>query len=277
MADDNIEHVHCSIEKVFVFEIPKVSSVSNGYSARDWPKQAVWTGRLRVVSKGDKCNILLEHSEEGKGVYLKCPYTNKTVVSAVVDSSRYFVLRVEDQGRKALVGLGFKTRSQAFEFNVGLQEFDNLQTKDKRAEEYLSSLPSKDYSIPEGGSITVSVPIVKKPPEGGEKKKKKKTKAAVALPEEGGGLKLQPPPEVKTRQPAIKKPVSPGSSGPASAGGSAGASQPKPAPAASKPGPGSASGAGVEQDLFGFGGLSVGGQAPAKAQQASANPFDELF
>jgi len=272
MADDNIEHVHCSIDKVFVFEIPKVSSVSNGYSARDWPKQAVWTGRLRVVSKGDKCNILLEHSEEGKGVYLKCPYGNKTVVSAVVDSSRYFVLRVEDQGRKALVGLGFKTRSQAFEFNVGLQEFDNLQTKDKRAEEYLSSLPSKDYAIPEGGSITVSVPIVKKPPEGGEKKKKKKK---AALPEEGGGLKLQPPPEVKTRQPAIKKPASPGSA-PAS-GVSPGASQPKPAPAASKPGAGGASAIGAEQDLFGFGGLSVSGQAPAKAQQASANPFDELF
>jgi adaptin ear-binding coat-associated protein 1/2 len=64
------------------------------------------------------------------GLFAACPvYVNHpkmgTTVESVVDSSRYFVLRLDDgKGNRAFVGLGFSNREEAFDFKVAMQEHE---------------------------------------------------------------------------------------------------------------------------------------------------------
>lgn len=63
--------------------------------------------------------VLSESLLTNMSVFAQAPYAvaNRSV-EAVLDSSRYFVLRVEDQGRKAYIGMGFTERPDAFDFST---------------------------------------------------------------------------------------------------------------------------------------------------------------
>lgn len=43
-------------------------------------------------------------------------------VPSAVDSSRYFVLRISDGKKSAVLGIGFNDRTQAFDFKVAVQD-----------------------------------------------------------------------------------------------------------------------------------------------------------
>ena len=78
----------------------------------------------------------------------------------VLDSSRYFVLRIEHQGRHAFVGLGFNERSSAFDFNVAITDHKKdieRVAEVERMKQAAATEPQLDFSFKEGEKITINV------------------------------------------------------------------------------------------------------------------------
>lgn len=66
--------------------------------AADWNLQEPqWTGRMRLVAKGDDLIMKLEDKTSGE-LFAKCPIDKYPGVAleAVTDSSRYFVVKIQD-------------------------------------------------------------------------------------------------------------------------------------------------------------------------------------
>jgi len=83
----------------------------NIFRAADWNlAEPTWTGRLRIVSVGDACTLKLEDRNSGE-LFAKCPIEQYPGVAleSVSDSSRYFVVRIQDEN-----GMFFMTSFQYF-------------------------------------------------------------------------------------------------------------------------------------------------------------------
>lgn len=136
-----------------VYKIPPLKA-NEGHRANDWGDLAnpLWKGRLRIVEKAGGAVLLFEDSQTGKlvvdqvvsrtvhsrvrsqasvsarkfedtlsdcsAVFARADYDPmKPSVDAVLDSSRYFVVRVEESGKKAYIGMGFAERTDSFDFS----------------------------------------------------------------------------------------------------------------------------------------------------------------
>lgn len=188
MAEDNTyESMLCVKPEVHVYRIPPRAS-NRGYRAADWKlDEPAWSGRLKITAKGKKAFIKLEDRNTGE-LYAQAPveqYPGITV-EAVTDSSRYFVIRIEDgTGRHAFIGLGFADRGDSFDFNVALQDHFKWVKQEgdlAKLEASQSSAPKLDLSFKEGQTIKISIGNIKKKDAGGAKPRPV-----------GGGL-LPPPP-----------------------------------------------------------------------------------
>ncbi|XP_014681917.1 PREDICTED: adaptin ear-binding coat-associated protein 1-like [Priapulus caudatus] len=167
--------------EVFVYKIPPRQS-NRGYKAADWSLQAPdWTGRLRVVTRQQLCYIKLE--DKSGELFAQCPIDAYpgVAVEPVMDSSRYFVIRIQDEsGRNAFIGVGFADRSDSFDLNVSLQ--DHFKSEQKSVElEQQQQQPALDLAFKEGQTISINI---------GNKPKMARPKPAGS----SGGIGMLPPP-----------------------------------------------------------------------------------
>ncbi|KAL0097533.1 adaptin ear-binding coat-associated protein 1 [Phycomyces blakesleeanus] len=160
--EEEYESVLLIIRECFVYRIPP-RTTARGYRAAEWGDLGdsfLWKGRMRIMRKGSTCTIRLEDPNTGE-VFAVCPYDpNSNSMEPVLDSSRYFVLKIEHEGRHAFIGMGFQERSDAFDFNVALQDFTKQLIAEKKASERaveVDNTPKKDYSWKEGQTINISI------------------------------------------------------------------------------------------------------------------------
>jgi hypothetical protein len=124
-----------------IYQVPPRKTAGQAYRACDW---VVFNSNLRTLrniygldgyelcllgirvlftwkmQRPEKClqsvriSLLIKFSVSEDG----------TAIEAVIDSSRYFVIRIADanSGKHAYVGLGFPERAWAFDMNVSIQD-----------------------------------------------------------------------------------------------------------------------------------------------------------
>ncbi|XP_030203917.1 adaptin ear-binding coat-associated protein 1 [Gadus morhua] len=179
------ESILCVKPDVNVYRIPP-RATNRGYRAADWKLDSPdWSGRLRITAKGNEAYIKLEDKVSGE-LFAQAPVQEfpGITVETVSDSSRYFVLRIQDEnGRSAFIGVGFGDRGDAFDFNVALQDqFKGLKQEEELSRKAQSGDPGPklDLGFKEGQTITLNI---------GQGKKRNKPR-----PLSSGGFGLLPPP-----------------------------------------------------------------------------------
>jgi len=156
MAEEDFEHTLLVLRQCFVYKIPPRTSLA-GYRAKDWDlEKPLWTGRALITARAEQCFVKLE-THDGQEFALCKVDPNTGSIEPVIDSSRYFVLRIEDgKGHHAFIGLGFNERSDAFDFNATILDHQKHVRQSKETPEVVDH-PKIDLSLREGQTIRVSI------------------------------------------------------------------------------------------------------------------------
>ncbi|KAH7130440.1 adaptin ear-binding coat-associated protein-like protein 1 [Dendryphion nanum] len=224
--------------KVHVYQIPPLTS-TKGYQASTWTadnnQRQIFTARLRILETSIPLNngddekvtttLLLEDPSTGD-LFAAAPYTTPNTVEQALDSSRFFAVTVVGEGRKAILGIGFEERSDAFDFSIALQDARRvlgMEGKPTAAggggrgkSQSQPEEPKRDFSLKEGQTISINLGGLKgrrQRPEGsagsspGEQKSEQEALFSIKPPPGpgttggfGGGAMpfLPPPPSAKS-------------------------------------------------------------------------------
>ncbi|TKY48926.1 Adaptin ear-binding coat-associated protein 2 [Spatholobus suberectus] len=185
-----LELVLFQVSECYVYIIPPRKSAAS-YRADEWDvNKWAWEGILKVLSKGEECIIRLEDKSTGE-LYARAFLRNGEPhpVEPVIDSSRYFVLRIEEsidgRLRHAFIGIGFRERTEAYDFQAALHDHMKYLNKKKTAEEmeqHYQQTSSVDYSLKEGETLVLQIKSngLNNSPE--EKSGKKESVPSIKLP-----------------------------------------------------------------------------------------------
>ncbi|OAX40271.1 adaptin ear-binding coat-associated protein 1 NECAP-1 [Rhizopogon vinicolor AM-OR11-026] len=204
--DDEVESILYVAREISVYKIPHLKA-NEGHRANDWGDLAkpLWKGRLRIIEKSSGAVLMFEDAQTGE-LFARAPYDPlKPCVEAVLDSSRYFVIRVEDNGKKAFIGMGFTERTDSFDFNVALQDHTKRSKaalnppspSEESPSPHVAVGPKKDYSLKEGQTFSISIPGKTSKPSTGTNLLGSSTQSTGIS---GGAVPLLPPPPSSARR-----------------------------------------------------------------------------
>ena len=177
---------------------------SRGFCAGDWGlDKPLATCTCIVKSRGEEAAIqLFDNKSKGQNnrkmlaqsiVVLEADATSdkskiEWYCESVTDSSRYFVLKVQnprDPTKVASLGIGFRQKESAYSFTAALQDHAKYVRRVREAATFDTNAakkakePAKDMTLAgvlgDGGKIKINVKITKK-----KKKKKKKDKSGAS-------------------------------------------------------------------------------------------------
>eukprot|EP00934_Nitzschia_sp_Nitz4_P000413 Nitzschia sp. Nitz4//scaffold18_size181773//112930//113487//NITZ4_001927-RA/size181773-snap-gene-0.264-mRNA-1//1//CDS//3329540047//413//frame0 len=132
------------IAECFMYRLP--SGSRSPYRAEGWPlTKPLQCVSLRIERRGTALLLIFTFSEGGHGkskLFALCSidlvekeHPIDHYVEGVLDSTRYFVVRVTDEkaGREALIGLGFREREEAGDFRAALNKYEVEVAKEQAA------------------------------------------------------------------------------------------------------------------------------------------------
>ncbi|KAK4696286.1 adaptin ear-binding coat-associated protein 1/2, partial [Lecanoromycetidae sp. Uapishka_2] len=173
LPQDAIQRVLFIASTVHIYNIPPLTN-NKGYTAAQWTadnnKRQIFTARLRIIEtaiplpdgSGESLSteILLEDPSNAE-LFAKAPYTDPRAVESVLDSSRFFAIRVVgDGGMKATLGIGFEERAESIDFGICLQECRKVLGMEPKEKGRVADKPEaqkKDYGLKEGQTIKVDI------------------------------------------------------------------------------------------------------------------------
>lgn len=230
-----IEQRLLKLDEVFVYRIPPMRS-ADGHRAEDWNLAKPLQTCSLIVNRVDAAlciNIMAERPKANAppGATESYLFAQSTIqvaadhkklehwVESVIDSSRYFAVRIRDSktGREAFIGVGFRERNDATNFRMTLEDYCNALRKEEKAQELhrqfeqsiedqscekedgasegkSSSLPPamSNLSLKEGEKIHINIKG------GGSSKRVTPAKSSKQTPKKGAsglvGLRKPPPP-----------------------------------------------------------------------------------
>ena len=173
-----IEQRVLSVNEVFVYKVPPLRTAS-GHRAEDWGlADPLFTGLLRIFQADTKLRIALYaykdtttlmETNENLVPFCECPIEVKpkgeitSYVDAVIDSSRYFVIRAKDPSsdRTTLIGIGFREREVAFDFKNSLNEYvkyiDRMHEASEMAEKRGKGISREEDNDADEVSLRISL------------------------------------------------------------------------------------------------------------------------
>lgn len=173
-----IEQRMLSVNEVFVYKVPPLRTAS-GHRAEDWGlANPLFTGLLRIFHADTRLRIALYtfkdtttlmETDENLVPFCECPIEVKPkgditpFVDAVIDSSRYFVIRAKDPNsdRTTMIGVGFREREVAFDFKNSLNEYvkyvDRMHIASEMAEKREKGVSNEEDNEADEVSFSLSL------------------------------------------------------------------------------------------------------------------------
>ena len=111
-----------------------------------------------MISKNN--NVIINFLNPDNSVFACCPVPQRweEAIQKCVDSSRGFAIRLQNlNGKYAWVGLAFRDRNDAFDFNVCFSDFEQKKDLEANPNKFAKEFENmQDFSIKDGQKLVLS-------------------------------------------------------------------------------------------------------------------------